>query len=422
LSESAQLSGSVERLLPGGEAVVDSDGSIYLVANVVPGDTIKFQPTEKRRGARRGELASILEPSPVRVEPPCSVAELCGGCSLQYLDPEKHGDTKSGWVLDIFDPFLDSESEWIPAEGSADLHRRRVRWFVETSGEDPCLGFRARASHSVVRHEHCMVLTQELNKLRLLIESAICDGQLLNIDSVQALQLSDGIHVVIEGGVLTPELSLASEIDGLPLQLWHRINQVTRPVNKPVIPFHDFIQVGDGQSVDIRIGPDDFVQGQQEGNQQMISQIIEWSSGARFVVDLFSGVGNLSLPVAKFIGAKVAGAEVSQASVQAANANAKRLNLDAHYQKLNLFESFDSEPFAGADMLILDPPRRGAKKVCGMIGRLLPAKIIMINCDPASGGRDAVTLQSHGYRLQALRAFDLFPYAGHVEAMSLWTR
>lgn len=116
------------------------------------------------------------------------------------------------------------------------------------------------------------------------------------------------------------------------------------------------------------------------------------------------------------------GAELNRASVQAANANARQLGLNAQYKQVNLFETFDAESYAGADLIILDPPRRGAKKVCEMMGRLLPAKIIMINCDPASGGRDAGTLHSLGYRLHTLRALDLFPYAGHVEAMSLWVR
>jgi len=111
---------------------------------------------------------------------------------------------------------------------------------------------------------------------------------------------------------------------------------------------------------------------------------------------------------------------LNAASVRAASKNAKKLGLNAEFVTANLFESFEMEAYIGADVLILDPPRRGAKKVCSHISRLLPKKIIMISCDTAAGARDGLLLKQHGYRLRALRALDLFPGAGHVETMSLW--
>ena len=106
--------------------------------------------------------------------------------------------------------------------------------------------------------------------------------------------------------------------------------------------------------------------------------------------------------------------------MQAANANASRLSVTAEFHTANLFEARDLPAYAGADILILDPPRKGAKSVCQAMGMLLPKRIIMLSCDVAAGSRDAAILHRHGYRMHALRAFDLFPYAGHVEAMSLW--
>jgi len=128
----------------------------------------------------------------------------------------------------------------------------------------------------------------------------------------------------------------------------------------------------------------------------------------------------LSLPLAAATGARVFGAELNAASVRAASRNAKALGIVSSFVVANLFESFDIEPYIGADVLILDPPRRGAKRICNQIPRLLPKKIIMVSCDVAAGAHDGALLQQHGYRLKALRALDMFPYAGHVEAMSLW--
>jgi len=423
LNAGADLTGYVESLLPGGEALVRSDGRAYLVANAVSGDHITFKQVEKRRGALRGELISVIENSPDRVSSPCSVASQCGGCSMQFLNPVKHSEVKSAWVYDAFSSCRHLRTTHLASDSVSATARRRIRWYVGHDEKGAFLGFRAKASHSVVRHDLCMCATLSLNHVRQALEASGASIALDTFESVQAIELDDGIHLILEGGSFPVGLDIPiHQVDGLSLQWWHRCEGVTRPLHKPVQPFHDRLPVDGGHDIELLVGPDDFIQGQVEGNRAMIKQLLEWSAGARFVVDLFSGIGNLSLPIAAAHGSRVVGAELNDVSVRAANANAKRLNLDANYIQANLFESFSIEPFAGADLLILDPPRRGAKKVCSLMGRLLPAKVIMVNCDVASGGRDGEILQSLGYRLHTLRALDLFPYTGHVEAMSLWVR
>jgi 23S rRNA (uracil1939-C5)-methyltransferase len=423
LNADLQLTGKAEALLPGGEALVRAANNVFLVGNCLPGDEISFSPVQKRRGASRGRLIEIIKNSPNRVIPPCPVAETCGGCALQALKPDLHAEIKSAWVLDAFRKSRVEKAVWIPAVQAVLYGRRRVRWYVGEDRDGVFPGFRGKNSHTVVRHHLCMTATSELNMLRLKLEESAVEVCLGRYKSVQALQLDDGIHVILEGA-LCPEAFVVPyhEPEAVPLQWWHRDEKRTMPLTRPARYFHDLLPAGDGGYLSVQIGPDDFIQGEAEGNRQMIQQVIEWSRGARFVVDLFSGVGNLSLPVAGALKARVLGAELNVASVRAANANAKRLDLDARYVQANLFEKFDVEPFVGSDVLILDPPRRGAKRVCGMMGSLLPAKVIMVNCDVASGGRDGELLQSLGYRLHTLRALDIFPYTGHIEAMSLWTR
>jgi len=242
-----------------------------------------------------------------------------------------------------------------------------------------------------------------------------------DVTSVQALQLADGMHVILEREQM-PEPVALNEVASLPLQWWWRDSRgITRPLQKPVIPFHDLLPAGK-KDVALTVGPDGFVQGQLEGNRELIAQIQSWAGKPRRIADLFCGIGNLSLPLAAASGAEIFGAELNAASVRAATSNAKALNVKASFAEANLFEDFDIEPYIGADLMLLDPPRRGAKRICSQISRLLPGKIIMISCDSAAGARDGAILKQQGYRLKALRALDLFPGAGHVEAMSLWTR
>ncbi|HKI59919.1 MAG TPA: methyltransferase [Mariprofundaceae bacterium] len=423
MNAGAKLTGEVESLLPGGEALVRADGHAYLIANAVPGDHIIFKQVERRRGALRGDLLSIVESSSERVSSPCPIASLCGGCSLQFLNPAKHSEVKSAWVFDAFSSCRHLHTIDLSSDPVAATARRRIRWYVGDDEKGTFLGFRAKASHTVVRHDGCMCAMSPLNQLREALEESGASVVLDSFESVQAIGLDDGIHLILEGGAFPSGLDIPfHQVNGLSLQWWHRCEGITRPLHKPVQSFHDHLPAGEVEDISLLVGPDDFIQGLKEGNRVMIKHILEWSRDSSFVVDLFSGIGNLSLPVAAAHGSRVVGAELNDASVRAANANAKRLNLDAKYIQTNLFENFNVEPFAGADLLILDPPRRGAKKVCSMMGSLLPAKIVMVNCDVASGGRDGEMLKSLGYRLHTLRALDLFPYTGHVEAMSLWVR
>lgn len=414
------MRGKAEQILPTGETVVRTGHGTVLVPDAVPGDLLELELKEKRRGAVRAEIVSILEASPMRTNGSCPVAGRCGGCSLQFLDPDKHASLKSDWVQQAFRGCLADATEWIPARLSSG-RRRRVRWSIGRDEHGLFLGFQGRASHQPVRQSDCMVVSDALLVLRRELESF--PSFLKARKSIQAIQLDDGIHVVLEGvAALAIGEPPFDSVAGLTLQWWYRDEQGTRPLNRPVRQFHDRLPGMEKQSdILIEIGPDDFIQAQAEGNREMIRQLHAWAGKPRRAADLFAGVGNLSLSLA-VAGVEVIGAEVNVASVLAANRNAKRLQVPAKYIQADLFGRFDTAAFTGLDLIILDPPRKGARKLCEQMGRMMPRRIIMVSCDSAAGARDGAILQQQGYRMRALRAFDLFPYAGHVEAMSLWSQ
>lgn len=420
------ISGYAERLLPGGEALVRHQNKQFLISNAVPGDTVQCRIEGKRRGVLRGRVEARIHASAMRVEANCEVADKCGGCALQFLDSVCHATVKSAWVKEAFLAFSDPDTVWRPVRGKAKCgQRRRARWWRGKDSDGVFLGFRARGSHGVVRAPACQMVEPEIDKLRLHIQNNIPDS----VGSVQMTRLSDGMHVVFEARAEDVDTEavrhLATSMMGLslavPIVPWWRSSSATVPLHHPVKILHDRVPAGD-TLIQLPVGPDDFVQGHAKGNADMVQQVQEWAGTPRFIADLFCGIGNLSLPLAYHANTEVRGADITVSSIRLANANARTLGVDAHYEAINLFESFDTSVFAGADVLILDPPRKGAKRICRSMGTLLPASIIMVNCDVASGARDAGELYKAGYRLRALRAFDLFPYSGHVEAMSLWRR
>jgi len=425
------LKGKVERLVPGGDAMVHissqySSHRTCLVRQAVPDDIVVLSNIDKQKNMLRASLESVEIASSKRVNAPCSAARTCGGCALQYLHENEHATVKSEWVYAAFSKVMTTHSHCLAIEQldmrDERLKRRRLRWHVgKNKHKQVVLGFRAYQSHDVIEVDTCMVVTTGLDILRKTLQSALNGGAIALPESVYAVQLSDGIHVVFEYAEkcamdAIPDIAW----QGLNLQYWCRDKLGLRALSKPVDQFSDMLP-SIAEDIAVNIGPDDFVQGQEHGNRMMIEQILLWSEGAKHVVDLFSGVGNLSLPLAAS-GMHVLGAEVNHASVRVANSNAKRLKLSASYQQADLFSQFDISPFVGADVLLVDPPRKGAKNICSLMNHLFPKKVILVHCDVNSAAYDAQEMHRQGYSLQALRALDLFPYSGHVESMSLWTQ
>ncbi len=416
--------GRVFELIPGGWGAVRDRDEVVLVPDVLPGELVRFRRERRRRGAWHGRCVEILEASPDRCPPPCPAAGQCGGCMLQHLSRNAQAECKSGWVKTAFRELMGKDCLWLPADSPLAKSRRRVRWHVRNEGGRAVLGFRARFSHRVVASPECPVLDPALEELARALPGWL---SLTSVASVQAVRLADGIHLVLEAPCRPEaERALPRSIHGLWINWWWRREQQSRPLDTrrfPIRTLHDEIRIEDegGETrLMLEVGPDDFVQGQEAGNRALVSLLARWAGRPSRIVDLFCGIGNLGIPLAARFGAALVGAELHAASVQRARRNAGACSVAGEFHALDLFRPFNAEPFAGADLLILDPPRRGARLVCSQMARMLPSRILMVSCDPASGARDGALLRAAGYRLTGLAALDLFPWAGHVEAVSRW--
>ena len=405
----------IQNVIYGGDGITHQNKQTIFIPNTLKGEAVTFKITNKNRGVLRGELYKINMPSPLRVSPPCAVSKECGGCALQHMHLTAQADLKTSWVFDAFKPFIQSNTEQIKLtpHPSGFAGRRRVRWFKH----DGKLGFRKRFSHDVVNTPTCIAITKNLDSLRQSLEALDLPS---SIQSIQAVELSNGTHIILESAQAKPDDFNPPHIDNQQWW-WRKLDSPSiKALNKPTLALFDRITLPNHTVIEILIGPNDFVQGHAHGNQTLIQQILTWAQGSQRIVDLFSGCGNLSLPLAQALNAQIEGAELNPASVKAANTNAKRLGVDASYQTMDLFGSFDSQGFVGADTLILDPPRKGAKRICQNINQLFPKQVIMVNCDLGAAARDAKALSQAGFKLKALRPLDLFPFTGHVEVLSLW--
>jgi 23S rRNA (uracil1939-C5)-methyltransferase len=179
---------------------------------------------------------------------------------------------------------------------------------------------------------------------------------------------------------------------------------------------------------DIELGftATDFIQVNAEINRAMIDQALAWldPQPEQRVLDLFCGLGNFTLPLAQKA-AQVVGVEGSAEMVERARHNAAQAHLDnAHFYRADLSESFRHAPWfrEGFDLILLDPPRTGAREAVQQLSHYGAAKVLYISCNPSALVADLPLLTAAGYRVTRFSIMDMFPHTAHVESMLLLER
>jgi 23S rRNA (uracil1939-C5)-methyltransferase len=178
--------------------------------------------------------------------------------------------------------------------------------------------------------------------------------------------------------------------------------------------------------LELAFGSGDFIQINAELNRMMVSQAVEWLDPRPEdrVLDLFCGLGNFTLPLARKA-AQVVGVEGSVEMVRQAQANAAAAGLEnAHFQRADLSESFVHAPWyrSGFDLILLDPPRTGAREAVQQLAGYGARKVLYISCNPAALIADLPLLLQAGYRVSRFGIMDIFPQTSHVESMLLLER
>jgi 23S rRNA (uracil1939-C5)-methyltransferase len=185
-----------------------------------------------------------------------------------------------------------------------------------------------------------------------------------------------------------------------------------------------FPEGGKGKNLSFRISPGSFSQVNLEQNEKLIQTVVEFSNAMKSerVLDLYAGVGNLTLPLAIHAG-EVWGIEENRAAVEDATFNAEKNGIrNARFIEGEVEEVLKDWNKERPDQIILDPPRAGCKKVVDQMVRLEPEKIVYVSCEPTTFTRDLRLFTERGYSLEKLRLIDMFPQTYHMEVVGLLTR
>ncbi|WP_133127366.1 23S rRNA (uracil(1939)-C(5))-methyltransferase RlmD [Legionella nagasakiensis] len=431
------VTATIEHFSHDGRGITHINGKTTFIQGALPAETVTFQYLRQKRDYDEGKLLTVVTPSLQRVEPRCSHYSLCGGCSLQHLDEKTQIQEKQALLLDLLGRIGHTQPDFLlePLSSEHWYYRNKARLsvrFVEKKNAT-LIGFREKNNPRYITEiVNCPILhaqvDAEIIHLRALVDS-LSDPRC--IAQIEVAAGDEEIALIFRNlSPLTP-----SDED--------KICAFAQHTN-----FRIFLQPGgidsvylfypnDGREflnyclpeehVRIDFHPTDFTQVNSGLNRLMVRravQLLELEAKDN-VLDLFCGLGNFSLPIARHC-AYVLGVEGSEVMVTRARANAKVNALNnTDFISANLDEESSMAQFSGRafDKLLLDPPRIGAMAVVKQIHKIMPKRIVYVSCNPATLARDAdILVNQQGYRFKAAGVMDMFPQTAHVESMAVFEK
>ncbi|MBB3101704.1 23S rRNA (uracil(1939)-C(5))-methyltransferase RlmD [Azomonas macrocytogenes] len=419
----------IERLAHDGRGIAFLEGRSWFVAGALPDEQVEARVLGARGKIVEARCEQVFSASPARREEACPHARECGGCSLQHVSQADQLVLKQRSLAEQLARLADlAPNVWAaPLTGPEWGYRRRARLAVrwDANSRRLAVGFRAAASQAIVPIEQCPVLVQSLRRLfpdlpRFLqgfdrprsighVELFSGTADALLVRHLGPLAQSDAKRMAVfchERGV----------------QLW--LQDEGEP--EPADPRQKLAYRLDPWGLEVNYRPGDFVQVNESVNLAMVSQALAWLAPQpdERILDLFCGLGNFALPLARRAQA-VVGVEGVEAMVARARLNAEDNGLKmAHFHQADLSNSLVRMPWAagGFPAVVLDPPRDGALAVVRQMQALGAQRVLYISCNPATLARDAAELNRQGYRLERAGVLDMFPQTAHVEAMALFKK
>ncbi|MGL6290430.1 MAG: 23S rRNA (uracil(1939)-C(5))-methyltransferase RlmD [Silanimonas sp.] len=434
---------AIDGLSHDGRGVGRRDGKAVFVSGALPSERVRAKQTAKNRHFDEAAAFEVLDASPDRVAPRCAHFGVCGGCVLQHLDETKQIEAKARVLRETMARIGGIEPrEWFAPIRDAQWGYRRkgrlsVRW-VEKKGK-ALVGFREQDPRFVADLSECHTVIpaigMALPTLSALVESL--DGRRIipQIEFIAGDGALDGGEPR-ESGVVAlvfRNLEALSDSDRDKLVAFAKAQSMAVFLQPggidtvaPLWPEHVDLHFDlAGLRLDFR--PLDFIQVNAGLNRKMIARAIELldlKPGER-VLDLFCGLGNFTLPIAK-LGHDVVGVEGDAGLVARARQNAESNGLaKARFFAADLSKDLSSEPWMrdGFDKLLIDPPRAGAAEVLAQLPLKKIPRIVYVSCHPGSLARDAGFLvKERGYTLVGAGVMDMFPHTAHVESIAVFER
>ena len=430
-----------------GLGVAKIEGCAVFIPNAIVGETCSVRIEKIGKTWAAGKITQLLESSSHRVNRACPVAKLCGGCDFWHMDYEEETRLKADRVRQALNRIGGEQLADIPILSAPTCYsyRNKAQYPVSSKKGRAFAGFFRSGTHQVVENDRCLILPEETDKVKKIVIDYVNHYRVTAYDEETGKGLLR--HIYVRRGAVSGQILVCLVINGRKLphteDLIQRLQAVsgftslvlavnTRPGN--AILGNEFISLyGPGYIEDtlcglqFRLSPRSFYQVNHHQAQRLYEAAISQAEITKndLVLDLYCGVGTITLAMAKAAG-KVIGVEVVEQAVQDAWENAKRNGIenaeffcgDAGKAALEL-EAKGIRP----DVVVVDPPRKGLNAdTIQALHKMSPRRIVYVSCDPATLARDVAVLKEKGYALKNAMAADLFPRCAHVESIVCLTK
>lgn len=418
-----------------GRGVARIDGKAVFISGALPGEDVEFSYTEIHRDYAEGKVETVHVAVPNRVEPGCPHYHLCGGCSLQHLAEASQIEEKEKLLVEQLRRIgkLDAVPLWEPLRGPLWGYRRKARLSVKDvpAKGRVLVGFRERAGNYIANIDACRILPPAIGE-RLHDMSEVI-GQLTLKARLPQIEISMGderaalVFRVLDDP--TPEdlahLKAFGQRCGFDIWLQRHGPDSMAPLY-PESPGPLSYALPDW-NLEYQFLPTEFTQVNGEINRQMVNRALETLDPQPddTVLDLFCGLGNFTLALARKAG-RVVGVEGGWSLVERARQNAAHNGIaNAEFHMADLGQNLDAEPWIKQryDKVLLDPSRGGAEEVLAYAPHWRASRIVYVSCNPSTLARDAgILVHQHGYRLVKAGVMDMFPQTAHVESIAWFER
>ncbi len=433
----------IENYTSEGAGIARIDGMAVFIPLALRGEVCEIMILKVEKSFAYAKLIRVIEDSSERVESECKYYPKCGGCTMWHMTYDEELAIKEEHVRSCIERIAKSDAPVLPIIGADDIHRYRNKAQFPC-GSDFASGFYRPRSHDIVPSEACLIQSEAADAVR----RAVHEWQrMYNIPSYDE-KSGKGIlrHIYVrngEGGalvclVVTKNVQNTDELVPLLKSACPDVCGLVLNINKKntnVILGDKYITVwGRGELSDslcgntFEISPAAFYQVNHAQTEKLydIATSLALSEGAETVIDLYCGIGTITLALARKA-KKVIGVEVVPQAIENAKMNAKKNGLanteffcaDAG-EAAKMLASRGERP----DAIVVDPPRKGiSEDVISAIGEMAPKTLVYVSCDPATLARDIKLLEEkEGYRAISVQPVDMFPRTKHVETVVLLSR
>ncbi len=425
-----------------GQGVAHVEGCAVFIPGAIAGERCRIRIEKAAKTWAAGKIVEILEKSPHRIQRACPISAKCGGCDFHHMDYEEESRLKAERVRNCLNRIGGENLDKVEilAAPSCENYRNKAQYPVAMKKGRVYAGFFQAGTHDVVEQPRCRILPEETDRVKDLVIDYV------NQNKITAYNESTGHgllrHIYVRRGAVSRQILVCLALNGKVLPKADLLIQKLKTVpgfatlvlsvntkKGNAVLGDEFITLcGPGYIEDtlcglnFRLSPRSFYQVNHHQAQRLYEAAISQAQITKedTVLDLYCGVGTITLAMASAAG-KVIGVEVVPQAIEDARDNAKRNGIenaeffcgDAGHAALAL-----EQQGVKADVVVVDPPRKGLNAdTIEALARFAPRRIVYVSCDPATLARDVALLKERGYQLKNALAADLFPRCAHVESI-----